>query len=305
MKKTIFMKMLMILILFFICCMAMVTKVEARVLDKSLVNYDNIKAKYEDDPDCIDELDLEEANEWLSVIKSKRISLAQQSEGDLSELEKLDSIEIAVKSRINELEGENIKEDIDNDETKDDMMNWSYEEIRDWLDEYDPDAAGLSDEVREAWKETIRNSGRSEGTQDYYIAQLEGTSKSDYHEEKKEQSTESPIYQYPSKVGSTDTQEQGLEDMIQDGEDFLSIGTANVNSTALQNFSRTMYNILLVVGIVVAVIVGAIIGLKLMASSVEEQAEAKKLIVPYIVGCVVLFGGFGIWGLVVTILQGI
>ena len=49
---------------------------------------------------------------------------------------------------------------------------------------------------------------------------------------------------------------------------------------------------------------GGIIGIKLMISSASEKAEAKKLLVPYVVGCVVVFGGFGIWKLVVTILQG-
>ena len=66
-----------------------------------------------------------------------------------------------------------------------------------------------------------------------------------------------------------------------------------------------MYNILLAVGVAVAVIVGAIIGIKLMVAPIEEKAEAKKLLVPYVAGCVVVFAGFGIWQLVVTILQGI
>ena len=66
-----------------------------------------------------------------------------------------------------------------------------------------------------------------------------------------------------------------------------------------------MYNILLAIGVVVAVIVGALIGIKLMASSVDEQAEAKKLVIPYIVGCFILFGGFGIWKIIINILQGI
>ncbi len=42
-----------------------------------------------------------------------------------------------------------------------------------------------------------------------------------------------------------------------------------------------------------------------MTSSIEEKAEAKKLLVPYVVGCVMVFGGFAIWKLVVTILQSI
>lgn len=117
---------------------------------------------------------------------------------------------------------------------------------------------------------------------------------------------DSPIYQYPQKTSKNDGSEESLEDLIQDGDAFLSKGETNrVDQTALQNFSKTMYNILLAIGVVVAVIVGALIGIKLMASSVDEQAEAKKLVIPYIVGCFILFGGFGIWKIIINILQGI
>ena len=115
----------------------------------------------------------------------------------------------------------------------------------------------------------------------------------------------SSIYKYPSKTGQAGNSEENLEDMIKDADDFINAGQVNIDQATLSNFSKTMYNILLVIGVIVAVIVGAIIGLKLMTSSIEEKAEAKKLLVPYVVGCVVVFGGFGIWKLVVTILQGI
>ncbi|MFR2788730.1 MAG: hypothetical protein ACLTBX_08135 [Clostridia bacterium] len=93
--------------------------------------------------------------------------------------------------------------------------------------------------------------------------------------------------------------------MMSDANDFINKGAVNIDQGTLSNFSKTMYNILLAVGVVVAVIIGAIIGLKLMTSSIEEKAEAKKLLVPYVVGCVMVFGGFAIWKLVVTILQSI
>lgn len=117
--------------------------------------------------------------------------------------------------------------------------------------------------------------------------------------------SDSPIYEYPQKTSDNNNSEESLEDLIEDGESFLSKGSVNIDQTALQNFSKTMYNILLAIGVVVAVIIGALIGLNLMTASVEEKAEAKKLIIPYIVGCFIVFGGFGIWKIVITILQGI
>lgn len=137
--------------------------------------------------------------------------------------------------------------------------------------------------------------------QNYYKKVSEETKEQEIKE-----STDSPIYQYPQKTSKNDGSEESLEDLIQDGDAFLSKGETNrVDQTALQNFSKTMYNILLAIGVVVAVIVGAMIGIKLMASSVDEQAEAKKLVIPYIVGCFILFGGFGIWKIIINILQGI
>ena len=43
--------------------------------------------------------------------------------------------------------------------------------------------------------------------------------------------------------------------------------------------------------------------IKLMASNIDTKVEAKNLLIPYVVGCIVVFGGFGIWKIVVTILQ--
>lgn len=73
----------------------------------------------------------------------------------------------------------------------------------------------------------------------------------------------------------------------------------------MADFSNSIYNILFSVGVVIAVIVGMILGIKLMLAPVGERAEAKKMLVPYVVGCAVVFGAFGIWKLVVTILQAI
>ena len=42
-----------------------------------------------------------------------------------------------------------------------------------------------------------------------------------------------------------------------------------------------------------------------MTGSVEQQADVKKLLVPYIAGCVVVFGAFGIWKIAVTIIASI
>ena len=42
-------------------------------------------------------------------------------------------------------------------------------------------------------------------------------------------------------------------------------------------------------------------GIKLIKEAVEEKAKIKELMVPYIVGCIVMFSAFTIWKIVVTI----
>ena len=37
--------------------------------------------------------------------------------------------------------------------------------------------------------------------------------------------------------------------------------------------------------------------------SVSEKANVKETLIPYIAGCIVIFGAFGIWKLVVTIMS--
>lgn len=110
---------------------------------------------------------------------------------------------------------------------------------------------------------------------------------------------------YTSQPSKTDTGGAGdsLDDVMNDADEFVGLGNSQYGN-GLDEFSNTIYNILLSIGVIVAVIVGAIIGVKLMASNIETKVEAKKLLIPYVVGCVVVFGGFAIWKIVVSILQG-
>ena len=40
-----------------------------------------------------------------------------------------------------------------------------------------------------------------------------------------------------------------------------------------------------------------------MTSGIEEKAEVKAMLLPYVIGCVILFGSFTIWKVVVTIVS--
>lgn len=87
---------------------------------------------------------------------------------------------------------------------------------------------------------------------------------------------------------------------IEDGKNEKNVG---LDEGVIQDLSNTVYNILFILGIVIAVIWGLVIAIKFITGSVEEKAEVKKTLIPYVAGCVVLFGAFTIWKIVVTILQ--
>ena len=93
--------------------------------------------------------------------------------------------------------------------------------------------------------------------------------------------------------------------IFSDGDGFISAGELSnkIDPSKYKDVSSTIYNILLIVGIVIAVAVGIILGIKFITGGVEGQADVKKTLIPYTVGCIVIFGAFGIWKLVVDILQ--
>lgn len=180
----------------------------------------------------------------------------------------------------------------------------------------------LDVEVLEAWENTMREASNEDKTNTTYsyimISISEARTGHDYNTDAgweeapeanivNESSDDHPIYKQPRRNdNNTNSASTSLDDMMNDADNFVSSsGDVQYDQSALQNFSSSIYNILLTVGVAVAVIVGAILGVKLMLSSVEEKADTKKMLVAYAVGCLIVFGGFGIWRLVITILEGI
>lgn len=102
----------------------------------------------------------------------------------------------------------------------------------------------------------------------------------------------------------------GIDDVISGADDFIKTGqaekiTGGIKKESLKTASDFIYSILLAVGIGVALIWASILGIKFMMGSVEEQAKVKEMLIPFIIGCVIVFGAFGIWKLAVEILSSI
>lgn len=98
-------------------------------------------------------------------------------------------------------------------------------------------------------------------------------------------------------------------EVIKEADGFIQKGQAGANGLItqekLKELSDTIYNILLVVGIIAAVLIGVLLGIKFITAGVEGKAEVQKALIIYVMGCVVVFGAFTIWKIVVTVLQGI
>lgn len=108
-------------------------------------------------------------------------------------------------------------------------------------------------------------------------------------------------------IYTSKTEALSLDGIFKTGDNFINEGkTESQKNEAInyEEFRLTTNNIgsvLTTLGIVLAVIIGGILGIQIMWGSIEQQVKAKEMIMPYVFGCIVIFGAFGIWKLAVTI----
>ena len=106
-----------------------------------------------------------------------------------------------------------------------------------------------------------------------------------------------------------------LREWIIEAEEFVVDGGSEAGSTTgtgktmntmfLKKGAEKIFNALLAVGTVVAVIVGAILGIQFMTAGIDKKVEVKQVLYPYLISCIVLFGSYGIWRLVIIIMSNI
>ena len=91
-----------------------------------------------------------------------------------------------------------------------------------------------------------------------------------------------------------------VDDVISDADNFLNLGdntAGKISEENILNTSQLLYNILMVIGIIVAVTWGIILGIKFVTGALGDKAE----LIIYVFGCIVIFGATTIWKLVVNI----
>lgn len=94
---------------------------------------------------------------------------------------------------------------------------------------------------------------------------------------------------------------------VDDADDFLKSADKNVivDKSQLEEASNEIYNTLTSVGMIISVIVGMILGITYMMAGAVDKAKVKESIMPYLLGCIVIFGAFGIWKLVINVMNGV
>ena len=95
------------------------------------------------------------------------------------------------------------------------------------------------------------------------------------------------------------------DDFIKKGFDDQNVANISLDEGTLKDEASGIFKIFVIIGIIFSVIVGGILGIKFMMASAEDKAPIKEALIPYIVGCVVVYGAFAIWRLVIIVLQNI
>ena len=100
--------------------------------------------------------------------------------------------------------------------------------------------------------------------------------------------------------------DSSLDDIMNNGNSFLNAGSESstmIDQNDLKSLSNFISGVLLTIAIGVTVITGAIMGLNFITQSIEEKAKVKESMVPWIIGIIVSFGAFTIWGVAVNLFQ--
>lgn len=102
-------------------------------------------------------------------------------------------------------------------------------------------------------------------------------------------------------------QATSISNILGGADNFVNQGKTDADNTldmeALNNASDLVYNTLLILGTCLAVIIAVVLGIQFITGSVEQKVKVKESLIPFVIGCVVIFGAFGIWRLVIVILR--
>ncbi len=91
--------------------------------------------------------------------------------------------------------------------------------------------------------------------------------------------------------------------VFSDAREFLKKGKDEGNDfdDKIKTNMGGIYSILVTIGIALTVIIGGVLGIKFMIASAEDKAQIKEAMIPYVVGCIVIYGAFFIWKIAISL----
>ncbi len=101
----------------------------------------------------------------------------------------------------------------------------------------------------------------------------------------------------------SDVQASELSDAFESAQNFISNGrTDYINYQNLYNITNYLYNLFMLIVIILAIIIGIILGNRIIFGSIDERADAKHLIVPYLVIITIIAFAFSLWKIILQII---
>lgn len=258
-----------------------------------------MRQAYKKDNSIIDSLSDKEVEEWIAEMRALKKLMEPPAIYPKEDVDLVNEIIGKLQQREREINTSSGKEN-GTGQSDEELKKYDITQITAWLTKHTP--SELSQGVKETWKKTIENSKESDAYKKQAMNLLEGKTLEETNKETEADRKGQVFYKNPG-ITTQDTSGGSIDDMITGADDFVSQGTDRIRENKLPEFSNTVYNIALAMGVAVAVIAGGFLGIKFMLGGIEEKAEIKKMLWIYIVGCITVFGSFGIWRLVVTILQ--
>lgn len=92
-------------------------------------------------------------------------------------------------------------------------------------------------------------------------------------------------------------------DPIQNPNSFKPGGVTQNDVNIITKKANSFVGIVVTVGVVISAVTLGILGIKYMLGSVEERAEYKKSMAPYLVGSILLFSASGVVGIIASLLK--
>lgn len=95
-----------------------------------------------------------------------------------------------------------------------------------------------------------------------------------------------------------------IESVFSSADSFISDGKQgdiSIDESALSGVSNFLTTRLIYIGVALAVIIATILGIQFMIGSTEEKAKVSEALIPFVIGCIVIFGSFTLWRIFVNI----